>query len=80
MMEQKRTNCSYDLTRPILTAATAATTTRWADDKYWLPVFLQGKKFEGLFEFDDESIILKHTLKEVQQLPPLPTTIPPPRN
>lgn len=45
---------------------------RWSDDKYWLPVFLARKKFDGVFEFDDESIILRHTLKEVQELPPLP--------
>ena len=35
----------------------------WADDKYWLPVFLEGKRFRALFEFDDESTILRHELR-----------------
>jgi len=26
----------------------------WSDDKYWLPLFLDGKKFKGRFLFDAE--------------------------
>lgn len=37
----------------------------WADDRYWLPLLLQGKRFKGKFEFDDENTILRHTLTEL---------------
>ena len=43
----------------------------WSDDKYWLPLLITGKKFEGNFLFDrpsDEEYsakILKHELKEI---------------
>ena len=36
--------------------------TMWADDKYWLPLFLENKKFEGKFLFDENSSILEHQL------------------
>jgi 8-oxo-dGTP pyrophosphatase MutT (NUDIX family) len=26
----------------------------WPDDKFWMPLMLQGKKFEGNFYFDDD--------------------------
>ncbi len=35
----------------------------WADDKYWVPMFLEGKRFQALFEFDDESTILRYDLR-----------------
>lgn len=35
----------------------------WADDKYWLPLFLAGKKFTGNFLFDRHNQIVKHILK-----------------
>ena len=43
----------------------------WPDDKYWIPIFLKGKKFTGKFIFDKPSIpervstILRKELKEV---------------
>lgn len=43
----------------------------WADDKYWVPLFLEGKRFRALFEFDDESTIVRYdldTLKEGEEL------------
>jgi hypothetical protein len=38
----------------------------WADDKYWLPLFLAGKRFDGVFAFDDESSIIEYQLDEVK--------------
>lgn len=40
----------------------------WADDEYWFPLFLAGKKFEGKFIFNDQYIITKHELQEVATL------------
>ena len=37
----------------------------WADDRYWLPLFLEGKKFKGHFLFDENDVILSHELLEV---------------
>lgn len=43
----------------------------WSDDKYWLPLLLQGKTFKGKFLFDKPSTaeysakILKEELREV---------------
>lgn len=37
----------------------------WADDQYWVPLFLAGKRFQALFEFDDESTILRYDMKEL---------------
>ena len=34
----------------------------WADDKYWLPLFLENKKFTGKFIFDENNKILDHEL------------------
>jgi 8-oxo-dGTP diphosphatase / 2-hydroxy-dATP diphosphatase len=36
----------------------------WPDDKYWLPVFLAGKKFSGRFHFAADNTILKNEIKE----------------
>ncbi len=33
----------------------------WADDKFWLPHFLAGQRFAGVFTFKDKKL-LKHTL------------------
>lgn len=35
----------------------------WADDKYWFPLFLEGKKFNGKFVFDSNNNILEYELK-----------------
>jgi ADP-ribose pyrophosphatase YjhB (NUDIX family) len=40
----------------------------WADDKYWLPLMLAGKKFEGNFVFDKNGGIYLHKLNEVDDL------------
>jgi 8-oxo-dGTP diphosphatase / 2-hydroxy-dATP diphosphatase len=37
----------------------------WADDEYWYPLFLSGKKFKGEFLFDDNDRVLQHKLTEV---------------
>jgi 8-oxo-dGTP diphosphatase/2-hydroxy-dATP diphosphatase len=38
----------------------------WPDDKYWLPLFLDGKKFRGSFLFGKSNVILKYKLREVK--------------
>ncbi len=43
--------------------------TMWADDKYWFPLFLQGKKFTGRFMFDDSYTIVEKELNEATILP-----------
>lgn len=46
----------------------------WSDDRFWLPLVLQGKKFTGTFLFDKPSTaeysakILKEKLVEVDQI------------
>lgn len=37
----------------------------WADDKYWMPLFLEGKNFEGEFTFGKDGNIEKHVVEEV---------------
>jgi len=34
----------------------------WSDDKYWLPMFLENKKFKGKFLFDENNNVLKYEL------------------
>lgn len=34
----------------------------WQDDKYWFPLFLENKKFQGKFLFDDADNILDYSL------------------
>ena len=36
----------------------------WADDRYWYPLLLAGKKFEGDFYFENTHKLVKHQLKE----------------
>jgi 8-oxo-dGTP diphosphatase / 2-hydroxy-dATP diphosphatase len=40
----------------------------WADDKYWLPLLLTGKKFEGQFWFNADHTIRDYKLEEVERL------------
>jgi 8-oxo-dGTP diphosphatase/2-hydroxy-dATP diphosphatase len=40
----------------------------WADDEYWFPLFLAGKKFTGEFHFDERHKIIKKELKIVEFL------------
>ncbi len=36
----------------------------WPDDKYWFPLFLENKKFEGKFMFDDKNNIIEYDLHQ----------------
>lgn len=40
----------------------------WPDDKYWLPLFLEGKKFKGKFFFGAEDAILSYELMETDSV------------
>jgi 8-oxo-dGTP diphosphatase/2-hydroxy-dATP diphosphatase len=35
----------------------------WADDKFWLTAFLEGKDINGSFELDAENSIIRHKLE-----------------
>lgn len=37
----------------------------WPDDKYWLPLFLEGKKFKARFVFMGQDNIIEHKLELV---------------
>jgi len=37
------------------------------DDKYWLPLVLEGKKVNGFFEFDDNFKLLSHKIEVVEE-------------
>ena len=37
----------------------------WSDDKYWFPLFLEEKRFEGKFLFDKSDEIIKYSLLEI---------------
>lgn len=37
----------------------------WADDIYWMPLFLAGKKFRGTFHFKDSETLLSHQVGEL---------------
>lgn len=38
----------------------------WADDPVWLPLMLQGKRFEGNFVMDENDALAKHELKIIE--------------
>jgi len=38
----------------------------WADDIFWIPLFLAGKKFKGKFVFDEKNNVAEHELIEVK--------------
>jgi len=40
----------------------------WPDDIYWMPLFLNGKKFKGKFLFGESDIILEQELSEVKEI------------
>lgn len=40
--------------------------TMWADDAFWLPRVLAGEKLRCEFTFDDNNVILDHTIEPVQ--------------
>lgn len=37
----------------------------WADDIYWIPLFLKGKKFKGKFIFEDNDRLLSYNLETI---------------
>lgn len=37
----------------------------WPDDIYWMPLFLEGRKFRGKFLFGESDVILKKELTEI---------------
>jgi len=39
----------------------------WPDDKYWLPLFLEGKKFKGKFLFSNNNEIINHNLEAINE-------------
>ena len=40
----------------------------WPDDIYWMPLFINGKKFRGKFLFGESDIILKQELVGVEEI------------
>ena len=40
----------------------------WSDDRYWLPLLLEGKKFRGHFVFNKQREISRCKLEEVEEL------------
>lgn len=38
----------------------------WADDKFWFPLVLAGKKFTGKFVFDENDQVAEYKLSEVK--------------
>jgi len=39
----------------------------WPDDKYWLPLFLDGKSFKGKFLFNEANEIVDYSLSEIKE-------------
>ena len=37
----------------------------WPDDIYWIPMFLEGKTFEGRFHFGEGDSVLEQELREI---------------
>jgi 8-oxo-dGTP diphosphatase/2-hydroxy-dATP diphosphatase len=40
----------------------------WPDDKFWLPILLNGKKFTGSFYFRDNDTLLSYDIKEILEI------------
>ena len=40
----------------------------WPDDKFWMPLLLEGKKFKGKFVFDGNTNIISHELNIVEKI------------
>lgn len=38
----------------------------WADDQYWLPLFLSDRRFVGSFHYADETTILHHSVIKLE--------------
>lgn len=41
----------------------------WPDDRYWMPLFLEGKTFEGSCLFDGPDTIVEFSLTETDRIP-----------
>ena len=39
----------------------------WPDDKFWMPLFLENKKFRGTFVFGKGDVVLEKELEEVER-------------
>lgn len=35
----------------------------WSDDRYWMQMFLENKKFKGRFLFGENDVVLEHSLE-----------------
>ncbi|MFA5098708.1 MAG: 8-oxo-dGTP diphosphatase [Candidatus Paceibacterota bacterium] len=40
----------------------------WSDDIYWLPLFLEGKKFRGKILFDNSDNVLEQNIEEAENV------------
>ncbi len=40
----------------------------WPDDRYWLPLFFEGKRFEGSFRFGEGDKVLDYSIREMAEL------------
>lgn len=40
----------------------------WPDDRYWLPIFLTGKKFRTKFLFGEEDSVLEQDIRVLEEL------------
>ncbi|MDP1884374.1 MAG: 8-oxo-dGTP diphosphatase [Candidatus Moranbacteria bacterium] len=40
----------------------------WPDDKFWMPLLIEGKKFQGRFIFAENGKIKKYTLKTADKI------------
>lgn len=40
----------------------------WPDDVYWMPLFLERRRFTGNFHFDRDNRILRQSLKELNDI------------
>lgn len=40
----------------------------WSDDQFWIPLFLEGKKFKGRVLFDQSDRVVEHTFTEISQI------------
>lgn len=38
----------------------------WADDEFWMPLFLAGKCFQGEFDFSDDQTIVNYKLRDLE--------------
>lgn len=41
----------------------------WPDDRHWMPRFLNGERFRGVFHFEDQNTLLSFELHSADQLP-----------